>query len=320
LANLLKHNIKVRTSRKVATFGDYKINLGDLIILKSDNPGLSNFVDSIHGLSEHAKILQSGYSKNGGDLGGENFPLVKKPKVLLLSGENVSITDFGSAWFFMDQIIDYPVSVVDEAKFNRINLSDFTTLILPDGWYDFSDKQKKNIDEFISKGGKVIAIQNALSIFENREGYNLTEFATEDEKELAKKEATEETLKLRFMEYQNAERRSISNAVPGAIVENILDKTHPLSFGLGEKYFSLKTSDKHFKMLKNAWNVAYVPEKYKSFGFIGSALKKKLENTVSFGVEPIGKGQVIYMVDNPLFRGFWENGNLLFSNALFLVD
>jgi len=28
---------------------------------------------------------------------------------------------------------------------------------------------------------------------------------------------------------------------------------------------------------------------------------------------------VIYMVDNPLFRGFWETGKLLMVNALFFV-
>jgi hypothetical protein len=66
--------------------------------------------------------------------------------------------------------------------------------------------------------------------------------------------------------------------------------------------------------------VAYVPKGYLSFGFIGKSLRKKLENTVTFAVEPKGRGQVVYMVDNPLFRGFWENGNLLFSNALFLVE
>jgi len=25
------------------------------------------------------------------------------------------------------------------------------------------------------------------------------------------------------------------------------------------------------------------------------------------------------MIDNPLFRGFWENGKLFFANALFMV-
>ena len=64
----------------------------------------------------------------------------------------------------------------------------------------------------------------------------------------------------------------------------------------------------------------YVPKKYQSFGFIGNKLKTQLEETVSYAVDNVGNGKVIYMIDNPLFRGFWENGNLLFSNALFLVD
>ena len=72
--------------------------------------------------------------------------------------------------------------------------------------------------------------------------------------------------------------------------------------------------------MKKAINVAYVPKDYKSYGFIGNEIKKKLNNTVSFAVDKKGDGSVIYMIDNPLFRGFWENGNLLFSNALFLVN
>ena len=35
--------------------------------------------------------------------------------------------------------------------------------------------------------------------------------------------------------------------------------------------------------------------------------------------QTIGRGSVIYMVDDPLFRSFWENGKLLFSNAVFIV-
>lgn len=322
-AGLLRKNIKVRSSRKASAFGAIKIGLGDLIVLKSDNRQLPDFEKTLESLlieKSDYNVIKSGFSVSGSDLGGENYPLLRAPKVLLLSGSTISPTDFGQVWFYMDQIINYPVSIVDVNDLRRISLSEFTTLILPDGWYDLSDSQKKNIDDFISKGGKVIALQNALSLFEDREGYSLTQYATDEEKDEAKKESNEEALKLRFQQYQNAERRSISNAVPGAIVENVLDKTHPLSYGLGDTYYSLKTSDKHFKILKNVWNVAYVPEHYKSFGFIGKNLKKKLENTASFAVEPIGKGQVIYMIDNPLFRGFWENGNLLFSNALFLVD
>jgi hypothetical protein len=38
-----------------------------------------------------------------------------------------------------------------------------------------------------------------------------------------------------------------------------------------------------------------------------------------FGVEDKGQGQVVYLVDNPLFRAFWENGKMVFANAVFML-
>ncbi len=37
-------------------------------------------------------------------------------------------------------------------------------------------------------------------------------------------------------------------------------------------------------------------------GFAGSEATKTLKNSLVFGEERLGKGSVIYMVDNPLFR------------------
>ncbi|MCO6149033.1 M14 family zinc carboxypeptidase [Flavobacterium sp. NRK1] len=323
LSLLLKSGVKVRSSRKASAFRGIKVSPGDLVVLKGDNPQLNDFKYSLETLldkKQDYEIIESGFSLSGGDLGGENYPLLEAPKVLLLSGSSISATDFGQAWFYMDEIADYPVSIVDTQNLGRINMSDFNTILLPDGWYDLSEAYRKKIDDFIDNGGKVIAIAGALNLFEDRAGYNLTKFATNEAKEAESSERAEEELKARFYDYQNAERRAISASVPGAIIENLLDKGHPLSYGLGDTYFSLKTTDSRYQLLKNAWNVAYVPAGYKNFGFIGKSLKKKLVNTVTFAVEQKGRGCIIYMVDNPLFRGFWENGNLLFSNALFLVD
>lgn len=323
LGLMLKSGIRVRSSRKASAFRGIKVSPGDLVILKGDNPQLQDFKNMMESLLDKKRdyeVVESGFSLEGGDLGGENYPLVATPKVLLLAGNSVSATDFGQVWFYMDEIVNYPVSIVEIQNLERVNLLEFNTIILPDGWYSLPESDKKSIDTFIDNGGKVIAIANALSVFEDRPGYSLTKFATDEAKLLETTLSDNETLESRFYDFQNAERRALSGSVPGAIVENILDKSHPLSYGLGDKYFSLKTNDTHYQLLKNAWNVAYVPAKYKNFGFIGKSLKKKLENTVTFAVQQKGKGQIIYMVDNPLFRGFWENGNLLFSNALFLVD
>jgi hypothetical protein len=38
------------------------------------------------------------------------------------------------------------------------------------------------------------------------------------------------------------------------------------------------------------------------------------------GVQPMGRGSIVYFSDNPIFRSFWENGKLLLANAVFLVN
>jgi len=36
-------------------------------------------------------------------------------------------------------------------------------------------------------------------------------------------------------------------------------------------------------------------------------------------VQTLGRGTVVYMADDPVFRSFWENGKLLLGNAVFMV-
>ena len=122
--------------------------------------------------------------------------------------------------------------------------------------------------------------------------------------------------------FEITQREQIKKEITGAIFKTKVDNTHPLAYGYGETYFTLKLSgDKAFEYLDNG-SVVYLEEgqNIPVAGFAGSDAIKEIEKSLIFGVENHGQGQVIYMVDNPLFRGFWENGKLFFANALFMVD
>jgi len=227
--------------------------------------------------------LASGFSSRGGDVGGSAFERLSAPKALLLSGRGTGANEVGQVWHYFDEVLGYSIS------------------------------------KFVSSGGKVIAISGALGNFVDKDDWALAAYATDEEKEAAKKDREAKKLAARQDSYHDQERRGISNSVPGAIIRNNLDTSHPLAFGLGDTYHSLKTTRQHYALLNGAWNVVTVPNDYTSFGFIGAKLRPTFEGTASFAVEEKGRGQVVYMVDNPLFRGFWENGLLLFSNALFLL-
>jgi hypothetical protein len=39
-----------------------------------------------------------------------------------------------------------------------------------------------------------------------------------------------------------------------------------------------------------------------------------------YGVQSAGKGKIIYLGTNVLFRSFWENGKQIMANAVFMVN
>ena len=55
-------------------------------------------------------------------------------------------------------------------------------------------------------------------------------------------------------------------------------------------------------------------------GFAGKDVLSNLNQTLVFGEEQMGSGSFIYMVENTLFRSFWENGKLFLVNSIFFVN
>jgi hypothetical protein len=83
-------------------------------------------------------------------------------------------------------------------------------------------------------------------------------------------------------------------------------------------YYTLRTSTKLYKAIQDEQNPIVVEsEEALMNGFIGSKVEKKHHNTIVSSIVKMGDGNVVIFVDNPIFRGFWENGKLLFTNAIF---
>ena len=322
LASIYQLGINARMAKKDVAFDEGTVTKGSIIVVRGDNyhiKDLAGAMSKVLRSCNECMCLASGFSSRGGDVGGSAFERLSAPKALLLSGRGTGANEVGQVWHYFDEVLGYPLSTVDKQDMGRVDLDDFNTLILPDGYYSMSEDEMKSISKFVSSGGKVIAISGALGNFVDKDDWALAAYATDEEKEAAKKDREAKKLAARQDSYHDQERRGISNSVPGAIIRNNLDTSHPLAFGLGDTYHSLKTTRQHYALLNGAWNVVTVPNDYTSFGFIGAKLRPTFEGTASFAVEEKGRGQVVYMVDNPLFRGFWENGLLLFSNALFLL-
>src|SRR5690606_13516934 len=130
-----------------------------------------------------------------------------------------------------------------------------------------------------------------------------------------------DSTKTNLIPYAEREREDTNQLITGAIFKTTVDNTHPMAFGYGPDYFTLKQGSESYSLLKEDYNVAYLGERPKNIaGFAGKEALKKLDHSLVFGEERLGNGSMVYMVDNTLFRNFWQNGKLFFVNAIFFVN
>ena len=119
--------------------------------------------------------------------------------------------------------------------------------------------------------------------------------------------------------FDESEHNGIMSNIAGAIYRIELDNSHPLAFGYPSFFHVIKQDANVYEYLKEGWNVGIIKKNNYTSGFVGSNLKEKIQDAVLIGVQDYGRGTIVYFADDPIFRCFWENGKLLFSNAVFLV-
>lgn len=112
-------------------------------------------------------------------------------------------------------------------------LPNLSTLIVPEGQYQFSDN--KAVLDWIEKGGNLIVIGSATESFAGNEVFGLKvkdKDSVSSEKEIP---------------YGDAERNDLSSKINGAIYTCDLDFSHPLSFGYTD-YFTLRMNSNVYEL------------------------------------------------------------------------
>ncbi len=319
LVQLMQKEIRVRYSESPFDIGDQHFERGSLIILQTGNEQFgSTLPDMINGICNENNIkvrtVSTGFVDKGYDFGSSKVHSINAPRVALLSGEGVRSGDAGEIWYFFEQTLNYPLTVINAEDFRRIDLSDFDVLIMPSGNYGFlNDKSStEDLKEWIRNGGKLVALDGGVSQLAR------TDWAikTKKEEETARKISPYESLHV----FEERQRENLSLSNPGSIFRVELDSTHPLAFGYPAYYYTLKQDDRVYEFFSSGgWNVGVLKKDDQVSGFVGARIRDKIKDGLLFGVQQYGRGNIVYLADNLLFRNFWENGKLMFCNAVFLV-
>jgi hypothetical protein len=311
LAELLAKKLKIRQAELPFEIDGKAFDRGSLIVARTSNEVFKeNLPKLIYETANKYNVpvtpIYTGMATKGFDLGSGTVNFLKAPKVAIVGGEGTNANAFGEVWHYFDKQIAYPSTVVNMDILGNGNFTKFDLLILPDGNYNRYNYESalKSLSDWVRMGGRLILMEDANLAFADKAGF-----------ELKRKEAKKDT-SVNLKVFEDREREAISEETPGSIYSVDMDNSHPLAFGYEKTYASLVLKATDFSYLKTGWNVGTIRSNNLISGFSGKKAQEKLKNSLVFGVEELGKGKIVYIINNPLFRGFWQNGKLLFANAV----
>ncbi len=306
LTELQEAGMDVYFNEKGFKAQDISFNPGTLIILRGENKRVDFDQMVLKIANKHAvslTALASGFVQEGLDLGSSSVKKIPNHSIGLLAGEDASSLNVGEIWHFFERQMERSIHLVFTDDLEEA-LPQLSVLFVPEGGISLSENAK--VKEWIQNGGKLIVLGYAVYDFAGKDGFEIST-------EVNKLDSVQNPVS-----YTKQERDQISNTITGAIFECELDATNPLAFGY-DHYYTLRQGADHLKISSN--NVFHLKKDAKALnGFVGARVNKQQSEAAIAGYQSYGDGAIIYFIDNPLFRGFWENGKLMVANAVFFVN
>ena len=258
-------------------------------------------------IEDHVNIYatNSAATPNGPDLGGAFQGVLRKPKVAIMSGNGTSSYGAGELWHLIDNRMRIPVSLLNAVNLNRKKLSEYNTIILPDGSYSELDSSDiNNMKEWVTFGGTLISVQTGSKWIVDKKIIN--EDLIESEKI--------------SLDIPYDQLRPVTGAqrIGGAIFKVKIDNTHPIGYGYSTIHPIFRRGANFFKLSESAAaNVARYSNNPLMSGYISEEKLLKIKNSASIIAKRQGQGHIVLFADNPAFRAFWYGTNGLLLNAIF---
>jgi hypothetical protein len=239
----------------------------------------------------------------GPDLGGATSTVLRSPSLALLTGAGTSSNRAGEVWEFVSSYLGLPVSLLDLDQLDRLDLTRYNVLLYAGG--SGADSSLVSLRPWLSDGGRLIAMGSAV---DDVVGAGLIDL-------------TERPFPLDSLTAGTpwSERRAARGAhvVGGTILKTELDSTHPLAFGIGASVPTFRTNSSFFDADTPDEIVGRYAKSPLLAGYISAPRLESAAGSAAVIAKRHGRGAVILLLDEPVFRGFWLGSARLLSNAVF---
>ena len=309
LNKLLENDIIVKVSTRPFTLEGKEFDYGTILI-----PVLNNDADKLYAMVKEiskesmVKIqsVKTGYAE-GPDLGSSYFKRLREKNIGLLVGDGVTSYDAGEIWHLLDTRYDVKVNKLDLRNIERIDLSKYTTIIVPNSTIKNTSITKKIFD-WVENGGVIIGYKNSINWLE--------------ESKLLKVDKKDEKLIAKNISFKDKTNFYGAQRIGGAIFETNIDRSHPINYGQTNSTMPIfRNSTIFLNVDEKSYNnpIRYTVNPLLS-GYISEENLEQLKSTTPIKIQKISKGKVIYLTDNTNFRAFWYGTNKILMNAIFFSN
>ena len=311
LYDLLKSGIRVKVGTKRFSVGSKNFDYGTILIpISNQKLSSSEINNKIELISKKSGINFYGYKSshtNGIDLGSNDFKNISKPNIALIVGEGVTSYDAGEIWHLLDTRYEIPLTKIKKSNISNYDLSNYSTIIMVNGRYDFDSKTTEKIKKWVQNGGNLIGFRNSINWLIKKNFIKL---------KLNKNIASTKNLK-----FKDKKEHFGSQLTSGAIFKVELDRSHPINYGFYKNKLSIfRNTNIYIANDSIGYNN---PIKYSRDPLISGYISKEnllsIRNSKPFSVTSLAKGKVAVFTDNTNFRAFWYGTNKLMMNAIFFA-
>jgi hypothetical protein len=326
---LIEQGAPVQVSSKDLNIDGHQVPAGSFVLAVDKNTNQDQLFSTLSTITDAFQVqwhpLTTALADEGIDLGSNALQTIKKPKVMMLVGSGTDPYQAGSLWHLFDTQIFMPITKVDLVYFHRVNLHEYTHIIMPSGRYDdkLDAQMTGKLQNWVKSGGHLIAIQQAaLWVEENLQKVDkqTNDDSMKNPAELSAKDPDEKSVQtLERKAYGDYEQDAAEKVLGGAIVSAHADLTHPLAFGThSETQYALMKGDAVLRPSDNAYNTPLrISKQVKAAGYVSDYWLEKLKDAPLVLAEKSGQGTLIKFGFNPNFRSFWYGTQRWLINAIF---
>lgn len=253
--------------------------------------------------------VKNGNGTNEFTLGHPDVSNIQLPKIFSIIGQGVSSYDAGELWHYMDHRLQYPITLIDKKDLTRADLNKYNTLVLVEGNYnDINENNYKRLEDWIKKGGRVIALNSAIDFLRTKNVIKLNLFESKVESKTT-------------YTYNQFEDLNGAKVIGGSIFNTNADLSHPLLYGVPDHEVAVFKQGRN--IYTNPVNKFASPMVYSKkpllSGYCPAGYSGNLAGSPAATMHSFGSGTITCFVDNLLFRGYWWGGFKIFANALFFA-